>query len=182
MWKSWQFWTVMGAIVVLTGLLAFGFTRNPKIVKSPLINLPAANFSVAELNSGEPLELAGLKGTAVLLNFWASWCAACRDEAHLLEAAHQKWGGDKNKFRVIGIAVQDKAEDAKKFARRFGKTYYLALDNPAGDIGLNYGVYGVPESFFIDGEGIIRHKKIGALTKEVIWEQVPALIERSAKP
>ena len=172
----------MGAIAVLTGLLAFGFTKDPKIVKSPLENLPAPNFSVTELNTGEPLELADLKGTAVLLNFWASWCAACRDEAHLLEAAHQKWGGDKNDFRVIGIAVQDTEEDAKKFARRFGKTYYLALDNPTGDIGLNYGVYGVPETFFIDKEGIIRSKKIGAVTKEVIGERVPALIEGSLRP
>lgn len=182
MLKSWQFWSVMTAIGILTGLLAFGFTRDPKIVKSPLIGLPAANFTVSELNTGEPLELAGLKGSAVLLNFWASWCAACRDEAPLLEAAHQKWGGDQGNFRVIGIAIQDTVEDARKFAKRFGKTYYLALDKPTGDIAINYGVYGVPESFFIDAEGIIRFKHIGALTKEMIWKQVPALIERSAKP
>ena len=64
MLKSWQFWSVMTAIGILTGLLAFGFTKNPKIVKSPLINLPASNFSVSELNTGEPLELAGLKGSS----------------------------------------------------------------------------------------------------------------------
>jgi cytochrome c biogenesis protein CcmG/thiol:disulfide interchange protein DsbE len=77
---------------------------------------------------------------------------------------------------VIGIAVQDQPEEARKFARRFGKTYFLALDNSAGDISLNYGLYGVPESFFVDAQGIIRYKQIGAMTEQVLSEQIPKLI------
>ena len=176
MWKSWQFWGVMLAIAGLTAVLAFGFTRNPKEVQSPLVNRPAPNFTVQEMNTGASLTLSELRGTPVLLNFWASWCAACRDEAVILESAHQRWGKDPSKFRVVGIAIQDTVENARKFAKRFGKTYFLALDNPQGDIALNYGVYGVPESFFIDAQGIIRYKKIGAVTRETVEEQVPALL------
>ncbi len=94
----------------------------------------------------------------------------------MLEAAHRRYGEHPERFRVIGIAVQDEREAARKFARRFGKTYFLALDNPAGDIALNYGLYGVPETFFVDAEGIIRYKQVGALTREVVEEQVQKLL------
>ena len=178
MLRSWKFWAVMIAIGAMTGLFVFGFTVDPKLVKSPLVNNPALGFAVTELNSGEALSLASLKGTPFLLNFWASWCVACRDEAHLLEETHRKYGQDPRAFRVIGIAVQDTPKAARDFARRFGKTYYLALDNEAGDVSLNYGLYGVPESFFVDGEGIIRYKQIGALKPDVIDREVPALLAR----
>ncbi len=176
MLRSWKFWAVMGGIAAMTALFVFGFTTNPKIVPSPLVGRQAPAFSVVDMRTGEPLSLASLKGTPFLLNFWASWCVACRDEAHVLEAAHRRYGQDPQRFRVVGIAIQDKLEAARQFARRFGKTYYLALDTPEGDIGLNYGLYGVPESFFIDGEGVIRYKQIGAVTADVVAEHVPALI------
>jgi len=88
MWTSWQFWTVMAGITAMTGLLAFGFTKNPREVPSPLVGRPARAFSVIEMNTGEPLTLADLKGRPFILNFWASWCVACRAEAPLLQAAH----------------------------------------------------------------------------------------------
>lgn len=176
MLRSWKFWVVMVAIGGLTGLFAYGFKLNPKLVQSPLVQRPAPAFAVTELNTAEPLSLASLRGTPFVLNFWASWCAACRDEAHLLQAAHETWGADPKRFRVVGIAVQDTPTKAREFARRFGKTYYLALDNPAGDIGLNYGLYGVPETFFIDAQGVIQYKQIGAVTGPVLQEWVPKLI------
>jgi cytochrome c biogenesis protein CcmG/thiol:disulfide interchange protein DsbE len=176
MLTSWKFWTVMVVIAGLTGLFVFGFTVNPKIVPSPLVKRPAPGFRVTELNTGEPLSLESLRGTPFVLNFWASWCVACRDEAHVLEAAHRRWGGDPARFRVIGIAIQDTPTDARRFAKRFGKTYYLALDSTAGDISLNYGLYGVPETFFVDADGIVAFKQIGAVTADVIQEQVPKLI------
>ncbi len=142
---------------------------------------PAPSFQLAGLNTGEPLSLADLKGKPFILNFWASWCAACRDEAVVLEEAHQRYAVQQDKLRVVGIAIQDTPEDARAFARRFGKTYFLALDNEAGDISLNYGLYGVPETFFVDAQGIIRHKQIGAVTRKVIEEQVPRLLARSGE-
>ena len=175
MLTSWKFWLVMVAIAGLTGLFIYGFTVNPKLVKSPLVQRPAPGFAITDFNTGERLTLESLRGTPFLLNFWASWCVACRDEAHLLEAAHRRWGQD-GKFRVIGIAIQDTPDAARQFAKRFGKTYFLALDDTEGDVSLNYGLYGVPESFFVDAKGIIRYKQIGAMTEQVLAEQIPKLI------
>ena len=172
----WKFWMVMAAITGFIGLLAFGFTRNPKIVKSPLVGGPAPSFRIAEMNTGEPLSSEALMGTPFLLNFWASWCAACRDEAPYLKAAHEKYEKGRGGFRVIGIAIQDTLEKANAFANRFGKKYYLALDSQQGDISLNWGLYGVPETFFVDGRGIISHKHIGALTWEVTQREVERLL------
>lgn len=178
MFKIWQFWSVMAAITFTTGLLAYGFWLDPRLVKSPLIDQPVPSFSVREMNTGEPLGSASLKGTAYMLNFWGSWCPACRDEARLLEAANLKWGKDPKRFRVVGIAFNDTLEAARAFARRFGKTFYLALDDEQGTVILNFGLYGAPETFFVDQAGIVRFKKVGALTWEEIEEQVTLLLKK----
>jgi cytochrome c biogenesis protein CcmG, thiol:disulfide interchange protein DsbE len=182
LWKSWKFWAVMAFIAGLSAMFIYGFGHDPKLVPSPLVEHAAPGFAVTELNTGAPLSLEALKGTPFVLNFFASWCVACRDEAPLLEAAYQRWGQDPQRFRVIGIAIQDTPAAARAFAKRFGKTYYLALDNDAGDISLNYGLYGVPETFFVDAKGIIRHKNIGALTPEVLEAWIPKLIASRGKP
>lgn len=176
MLKSWKFWLVIGSIAGLTVLFIVGFGFDPKYVPSPLVGRKAPPFEVASMVTGEKVSLESLRGTPVLLNFWASWCVACRDEAKVLEAAHRKYGGDPSKFRVIGIAIQDTPEAAMGFARRFGKTYYLALDTPEGEHALNYGLYGVPESFLIGADGTILHKVIGPVTESMVQEKIPALI------
>ena len=112
----------------------------------------------------------------VLLNFWASWCVACRDEAHILQAAHLRYEKTGDQLRVVGIAIQDTEDKAVAFARKFGKTYFLGLDNEAGDISLSYGLYGVPESFFIDAGGIIRYKHVGAVSAELVEREVARLM------
>jgi cytochrome c biogenesis protein CcmG/thiol:disulfide interchange protein DsbE len=175
MMRSWKFWVVLTAIALIVGLFAYGFTVDPKLVQSPLIGKPAPDFTVTRLGGGGTLRLGELRGTPVILNFWASWCVACRDEAALLERAHKRFGLEEGAVRVIGIAIQDTPEKALAFANQFGKTYFLALDNDAGDISLAYGLYGVPETFFIDDEGIIRHKQIGPVTWDGIVAQVNAL-------
>lgn len=174
MWTSWKFWIVMAAISGLVSLLAFGFTKNPRVVKSPLVGHAAPGFAVTELNTGEPLSLESLRGTPFLLNFWASWCTACKEEAPFLKAAFRRYEKTGRGVRVIGIAIQDTPKDARAFAKRYGKEYYLALDNQQGDVSLNWGLYGVPETFFVDGRGIITHKHIGALT----WAAVETEMER----
>ena len=95
-------------------------------------------------------------------------------EAHILEEFHKKYGSETEQIRVIGIAIQDTLQNAQAFARRFGKSYYLGLDDDAGNIALDYGIYGVPESFFIDPEGSIFFKHIGVVTSE--------LLEKKFKP
>ncbi|MDH5751712.1 MAG: redoxin domain-containing protein [Deltaproteobacteria bacterium] len=170
MLKSWKFWAVMAGITGLMGLFAFGFTKDPRKVPSPLVGKPAPGFSLVDINTGEQLSNETLKGTPYILNFWASWCVACRTEARVLEHAFQRYWKGQQLFRVIGIAIQDTPEKARAFARNFGKTYYLALDNESGDIALNYGLYGVPESFFVDAEGVIRYKEIGPVTPRSVEE------------
>ena len=178
MLTSWKFWTVMAAIGGLAGLFAFGFTKNPKEVLSPLVGRPAPGFAVVEMNTGEPVSLESLRGTPFLLNFWASWCTACKEEAPFLKSAYERYERAGRGVRVIGIAVQDTLPDARRFAQRYGKQYYLALDNARGDVSLNWGLYGVPETFFVDARGIITHKHIGALT----WPVVEAELERLLTP
>jgi len=176
MLRSWKFWVALGGIVAVVALLGFGLTQNPREVKSPLVGKQAPPFRVEQLRGEGTVSTESLRGTPFVLNFWASWCAACRDEAPMLEAAYERYDEQQGRLRVIGIAVQDTPEKATRFAERFGKRYFLALDNEAGDISLSYGLYGVPETFFVDHEGIIRYKQIGALTEEVLHEQIRRLI------
>ena len=174
--SSWKFWAVLASIGGLVGLFIFGFTTNPRLVKSPLVGKPAPDFTITRLGGTEQITLSELRGTPVILNFWASWCAACRDEAPVFKSAHQRYEIEGRKLRVIGIAIQDTEEKAMGFAKRFGKKYFLGMDSPEGDISLNYGLYGVPETFFIDVNGIINYKHIGAVTYEDMEKQVQVLL------
>ncbi len=176
--RSWKFWGVLSAIGAMVALFSYGFFVDPKLVPSPLVNKPAADFTVQQLNGEGSLTLSDLRGTPVLLNFWASWCVACRDEAIILQEAHLLHEVAQNKLRVIGIAIQDTPEKALAFAERFGKTYFLALDDEAGTIGLDYGLYGVPETFFIDAAGTIHYKQVGAVTRELIR----AMVDEMSQP
>ena len=180
MLKSWKFWAVFAGIAGVVGLLAYGFTVDPKLVISPLLGKPAPAFTVQRLGGGEPVTLASLKGRPVVLNFWASWCLACRDEAHILQATHMRYEKNAAKLRVVGIAIQDTEEKAMAFARKYGKTYTLGIDNDAGDISLSYGLYGVPETFFIDAGGIIRYKQVGAVTAELVEREAGKLLGKSS--
>jgi cytochrome c biogenesis protein CcmG/thiol:disulfide interchange protein DsbE len=174
MWKSWKFWAVWGLIFGLIALFAFGFFVDPKNVPSPLVGKPAPDFEISALNGDLKIRLSDFKGKPVLLNYWASWCQECKVEAHILEAFHQKYGSATQQIKVIGIAVHDTAGKAKSFASLFGKTYFLGLDDAIGNTALDYGIYGVPETFFIDPEGKIFYKHIGAVNAE--------LLEKKFKP
>ena len=174
---SWKFWTVWAIVLGLITLLAFGFTTDPKKVPSPLLGRPAPDFQVNELNGEQKFSLSEFKGKPVVLNFWASWCAECRTEAVILEDFFQKYGVNKKQLVMIGIAIQDTPKKAKAFARHFGKTYLLGLDDDAGNISLDYGIYGVPETFFIDPEGNIFHKTIGMVTKELMEQKFKPFLQ-----
>ncbi len=176
MWRSWKFWAVLGGIGSVIGIFVFGFTTDPKLVMSPLVGKPAPGFSLTRLQGTEALTLSRLRGKPVVLNFWASWCVACREEALILQAAHVRYEKQQGNLRVVGIAIQDEEAKAVAFAKRFGKTYFLGMDNPAGDISLSYGLYGVPETFVIDAAGIVRYSLIGAVTTDVIDKEVASLL------
>ena len=177
MWTSWKFWTVWVIVLGLITLLAFGFTTDPKKVPSPLMGRPAPDFQVDELNGEQKFSLSEFKGIPIVLNFWASWCAECRTEAVILENFFQKYGVNNKQLVMIGIAIQDSPKNAKAFARHFGKTYLLGLDDDAGNIALDYGIYGVPETFFIDPEGSIFYKAIGMITKELMEQKFQPFLQ-----
>ena len=177
MWTSWKFWSVWGIILGVISLLAFGFTTDPKKVPSPLIGKPAPNFQVDELNGKQKFSLSEFKGQPIVLNFWASWCAECSTEAVILEDFFQKYGENNKKLVMIGIAIQDSPKKAKAFARHFDKTYLLGLDDEVGNIALDYGIYGVPETFFIDPEGKIFYKTIGMVTTELMKQKFKTFLQ-----
>ena len=174
-WKTPIFWISWCAVLGLLAIFVFGFSTDPRKVPSPLIGKAAPNFVARELGGTRTLQLKRL-GTPILLNFWASWCVECQAEARVLENFHQKQLKSENPVTVLGIAIQDNTETARAFARRFGKSYFLALDDPSGSIALDYGIYGVPETFFIDASGIIRHKHIGGVTSGLLRKQQSLLL------
>jgi cytochrome c biogenesis protein CcmG/thiol:disulfide interchange protein DsbE len=154
-------------------LLAYGFRLNPRDVPSPLVGRPAPLFSLAGFDD-TPVALERLRGKVVVLNFWASWCyPACYEEAPVLERG---WRAYRDRETVVvGIDIQDTVEAARKFIRDFGLSFPNARD-ATGRVSVDYGVYGVPETFFIDRRGRIRHKHVGAVTEEVFRVQVERLL------
>jgi len=159
MWKR----LVIGLVVVvpILALLVYGFTRDPREIASPLIARPAAPFTLT-LFDGRRLTLAELRGTVVVLNFWASWCLPCREEARALEAAWRRYQDREVVF--VGVDIQDTEDDARAFLREFGVTYPNGAD--AGSrIAIEYGVYGIPETFVIDRQGRITYKHVGAVDR-----------------
>ena len=160
-------------IAPILALLAFGFTRDAKYITSPLLAKPATPFTVT-LYDGKKITLADLRGKAVFLNFWASWCTPCRAEAHDLEAAWQKV---KDKDMIfLGVALQDSDQASKEFLKEFNVTYPNGRDE-SGKIAVDYGTWGIPESFFIDAQGRITYKHVGAISAELVL----AKLEEAAK-
>jgi cytochrome c biogenesis protein CcmG, thiol:disulfide interchange protein DsbE len=174
--RAWRWLLPLAAVPVLA-LLAYGFRLNPRDVKSPLLGRPAAPFALTSFE-GAPMELAALRGRVVVLNFWASWCyPACYEEAPVLE---QGWRTYRERgVVVLGVDIQDKDEAGRKFIRDFGLTFPNAPDR-TGKVSVDYGVYGVPETFFIDRQGAIRVKHVSAVTERVFRETVEALLAEPA--
>lgn len=176
-YQKWPFWAVFGGISALIGLLAIGFQFNPKKVESPLIGKPAKAFEVTHLFNGQKLKLEDWQGKPMVLNFWASWCTECIVEAPVLESYYQRYQVRQQQVNFLGIAIQDTPEAARQFAKRHGKTYFLALDHQNSEISLEYGIFGVPETFFIDADGIIRYKHIGAVNANLMETQISQLLQ-----
>ena len=166
-------WLIPAAALPVLGLLAYGFRVNPRDIPTPLIDRPAAAFALTSY-AGEPVSLDAYRGRVVVVNFWASWChPACYEEAPVLE---RNWRAYRDRdVVVLGVDIQDRAEAAKKFIADFSLTFPNALD-AAGRVSVDYGVYGVPETFFIDRRGRIRAKHVGAVTDEAFRRQVERLL------
>ncbi|CAG1021677.1 Thiol:disulfide interchange protein CycY [Patescibacteria group bacterium] len=146
--------------IVLALLLGVGLTLKPHDIPSPFIGKPAPTFSATNLlNSTEKLSPADLKGKVWMFNVWASWCVSCREEHPILtEFAKQK------AVLIVGLDYKDEADDAKKWLEVLGNPYDVVLSDNDGRIGIDWGVYGVPETFIVDKKGIIRYKHTAPIT------------------
>ena len=174
----WRWSLPLAIFVVMLGFLFAGLFRDPSEVPSPLIGKPAPAFSLAKLHApGERLSTADMHGQVWLLNVWASWCVSCRDEHPLLvELAKQRI------VPVIGLQYKDKAEDGLAWLASNGDPYTMSIADRDGRVGIDFGVYGVPETFVIDKAGIIRYKQIGPLTAESLTTRILPLVRELQRP
>ena len=162
---------------VLVGFLAIGLQRDPHEVPSPLVNKSAPAFTVPQLIAADQqFSPADLKGKVWMLNVWASWCVACRVEHPLLVEL-----SGSRVVPVIGLDYKDKRADALQFLGKNGDPYKLSAFDGDGRVGIDYGVYGVPETFVIDKNGVIRHKQIGPITREALQNTILPLINELNK-
>lgn len=159
--------------IVLIGFLAVGLRLKPREVPSPFIGKPAPTFSLSQLHQPDSnFAPADLRGQVWLLNVWASWCVSCRQEHPvLLELAQH------NIAPIIGLDYKDGREPAKAWLNEHGDPYRLSIWDRDGRVGIDYGVYGVPETFVIDKAGIVRMKHIGPLTQTVVSEKIIPLVK-----
>jgi cytochrome c biogenesis protein CcmG, thiol:disulfide interchange protein DsbE len=167
--KVWPFLVIGGALLGLLALFAWGLTRDPKLIPSPLIGKEAPPFTL-ELFEGGAFRLEEQRGNVVVLNVWASWCyPACWNEAPRLEAAWRQYRDQG--VMVVGLNYQDREAEARAFIHRFGKTFPNGPDK-GSKIAIAYGVYGVPETFFIDHAGWIYPKHIGEISGETLAAKI----------
>ncbi len=162
--------------VLLAALLGFGIRWNtghdPRTVPSPLINKPAPDFVLPELDDpAKTVSKASLLGKPYLVNVFASWCYVCGEEHPVLMAEANQLG-----VPLIGYNYKDAPDDAKAWLARHGNPYSMVIADRSGRTALNFGVYGAPETYLIDARGIIRYKRIGPLTPEVIKQQLEPAI------
>jgi cytochrome c biogenesis protein CcmG, thiol:disulfide interchange protein DsbE len=153
----------LASVAVAVGLLLFafarGFGRDPHEVPFTLKGQPAPDFSLTRLDTGERVTLAQLRGRPFVLNFWASWCGPCQLEHPTLARAAQHFQPD---IPFFGVVFEDTPEDARKFAEPMQPSFPQLID-PQSRMAVDYGVTGVPETYFIDAQGIIRDKAVGPL-------------------
>jgi cytochrome c biogenesis protein CcmG/thiol:disulfide interchange protein DsbE len=189
-----KFFIPLGMFLVLVAFLAIGLKRNPQEIPSPLLGKPAPLFSLNTLDAGGvKFGPQDMKGKVWMLNVWATWCVACRDEHPLLVAFSKA-----NQLPIVGLNYKEvQAQDAPagrqllpeeklRIARersavwlqRLGDPYVVSVFDLDGRVGIDYGVYGVPETYIIDKEGVIRYKRVGAVTLETLQSQILPLVQK----
>ncbi|MBU1690356.1 MAG: DsbE family thiol:disulfide interchange protein [Gammaproteobacteria bacterium] len=168
-----RFLIPLGIFIVLVGFLAVGLQLNPREVPSPLIGKPAPDFKLALLSDpAKQLSPADLRGKVWLFNVWASWCASCRQEHELLLDLSRQ-----GVVSIYGMDYKDQPGDAQAVLNRYGNPYVETVVDLDGRAGINYGVYGVPETYVIDKSGIIRYKHTGPLTRESLDKKILPLVK-----
>ena len=161
---------------VLVAGLAFGLTRNPQVLPGAIVGKPAPQFSLRGID-GRTLSSAHLDGRPVVINFWASWCTECEKEHPYLMEAHDRWGEE---VQFIGVVFQDTPGNIERFLLERGEDpgeSYPNLMDPESRTAIDFGVYGVPETFFVDASGTIVYKRVGGVTRQLLERQIRRIAE-----
>ena len=163
----------LGVFVVLLAFLGIGLTLKPSELPSPLIGKAAPAFQLPQLHAPERNFAPGdMRGRVWILNVWASWCVSCREEHPLLvDLARTKT------VHILGLNYKDPRSDALRWLQKFGDPYELSVADVEGRVGIDYGVYGVPETYVIDKVGTIRYKHIGPITGDVLEKKILPLVK-----
>ena len=175
---SWRYLLPAGFFVVLAVFLLLGLGRNPSEIPSPLIGKEAPAFELPRLAGvaapdTSSISSASLRGKPYLLNVWASWCMPCLQEHPQMMALAQR-----HRIRMVGMNYKDRPEDARRWLARNGNPFDEIMVDAQGRTAIDFGVYGVPETFLIDGEGRIRRKIVGAISIETLQNELLPAIEK----
>lgn len=181
---NWKRATITtGFLLPVIGLLAFGLTRDPKAIDSPLPGKPAPDFSLSVFAPGEgalaipvgdTVSLAKQRGSIVVLNFWASWCLQCRDEHQDLSIVAREFH-DRG-VRFFGVLYNDQASFGLRWIEEMGGQAYPSLLDPRTRTAIDYGLYGVPETFLVTGDGRVVYKHIGPIPQGLLTQKLDSLL------
>jgi cytochrome c biogenesis protein CcmG, thiol:disulfide interchange protein DsbE len=161
-----------GLFGATAALLGVGLTLDPRELPSPLIGRSAPAFALPLLQQPDKISShREMLGTVWILNVWASWCISCREEHAALSALARSGAAP-----VIGLNYKDERDQALAWLERFGDPYALSLHDRDGRLGMDYGVHGVPETFIIDRKGVIRYKRVGILTQDIVRDRILPLV------
>ena len=151
--------------------LGYGLTRDPRVLRSEIVGRPAPAFDLVSID-GRRVRVGGRPGKPMVINFWASWCTECRKEHPDLMRAHERW---KERVDFVGVVFRDSPDNIRDFLTEFGetpeRTYPNVMDTGAR-AAIDYGVYGVPETFFVDRRGRVSFKRIGRSSPELLRAQL----------
>lgn len=170
-------WT-LGIFTALVALLAVGLTLNPREVPSPLIGKAAPQFELPLLEQKDRTQpdrtfaSSSMLGKVWILNVWASWCGPCLEEHPMITTMAKTLPAP-----VVGLNYKDARTDALPWLERHGNPFFLTVYDGSGKIGIDYGVYGVPETYVIDKKGLIRYKRIGPVTAEILQKKIEPLVK-----
>jgi len=168
-----KFLLPLAVFAVLVGFFAVGLKLDPREVPSPLIDRPAPAFSLPVLGKPDArFSPEQMRGKVWLLNVWASWCGACREEHPVLMAMSAR-----GELPLVGLDYKDAESDAIAVLEQAGNPYQLVAVDADGRVGIDYGVYGVPETYLIDRDGIIRYKRIGPVTDDILHQKILPLVK-----
>lgn len=170
---TWSRTLSLVAVLSLVALLGFGLTLDPSAIPSPLVGSEAPEFRLPPLEGGDSVGLSDFRGEGVVLNFWASWCLACIQEHPALVRAWETYRDEG--VELIGVIYQDTPAGARRYLERYGGGWLQLLD-PGSRAAIGYGVYGVPETFFIDRQGLVSHKHLGPVTDDLMTREIDKLL------